>query len=479
MRRAKILITLGPASRDAEVVEQLLAAGANGVRINMSHGTHEEKVADILRARVAARKMGVPLAVLVDLSGPKIRTGELKDDQPVQLEAGSVFILTTRAVVGDAMQVSTNYPDLARVVQPGSRLLLDDGAIELSVESTTDTDVVCRVINGGLLGSRKGINLPGVSLPIDSLTEKDIVDLKWAVEQSADYIALSFVRRASDCVRAKDLIQQAGGHAPLIAKIEKAEAIDHLDDIIAATDGVMVARGDLGVETSVELVPVYQKRIIEKSILAGKMVITATQMLQSMVTNPRPTRAEASDVANAVWDGTDCVMLSSETATGAYPVATVATMARIIETAESGREIAPGNFAKWVGKSGRVSRALCEAAAFAGAEMGTRVTAVFTASGLMARRLSALRPEQRIVALTQSPDVLAELSLIWAVEPLLTPPARSTEEMLRSGEQTLLEAGVVEKGEIIVVMAGRLSGLGLSSSVTIFTVAGNAGPILR
>ncbi len=480
MRRAKILITLGPASRDAAVVEQLLAAGANGVRINMSHGTHDEKAADILSARAAAKKMGVPLAVLIDLSGPKIRTGELKDDQPVRLEAGSVFRLTTRTVVGDPTQVSTNYPDLARVVQPGSRLLLDDGAIELSVESTTDTDVVCRVINGGLLGSRKGINLPGVTLPIDSLTEKDIVDLRWAVEQGADYIALSFVRRASDCVRAKELIKQAGGHAPLIAKIEKAEAIDHLDDIIEATDGVMVARGDLGVETSVELVPVYQKRIIEKSILAGKMVITATQMLQSMVTNPRPTRAEASDVANAVWDGTDCLMLSNETATGAYPVATVATMARIIETAESGREIQPGIVEKWVGKqSGRVSRALCEAAAFAGAEMGTRVTAVFTASGLMARRLSALRPAQRIVALTQSPDVRAELALIWAVEPLLTPTAQSTEEMLRSGEQTLLDAGVVEKGEIIVVMAGRLSGLGLSSSVTIFTVAGNVGPIRR
>ncbi len=477
MRKAKILITLGPASREGEVVEQLLAAGANGVRINMSHGSHEEKAKDINRARAAAKKMGVPLAVLVDLSGPKIRTGELANDQPVHLEANAVFILTTKRVAGDANQVSTNYPDLPRVVQRGSRLLLDDGAIALIVESTTDTDVVCRVINGGFLGSRKGINLPGVSLPIDSLTEKDINDLKWAVEQNADYIALSFVRSANDLVSAKDLIKEVGGRAPLIAKIEKAEAIDHLDEIIAAADGLMVARGDLGVETSVELVPVYQKRIIEKSILAGKMVITATQMLQSMVTSPRPTRAEASDVANAVWDGTDCLMLSNETATGSYPVATVETMARIIETAESGREVQPGTFAKWIGKqSGRVSRALCEAAAFAGAEMGTRVTAVFTASGLMARRLSALRPEQRIIALTQSQDVLSQLTLIWAVEPLLTPPAQSTEEMLKYGEQTLIEAGVVERGEMIVVMAGRLSGLGLSSSVTILTIGGSVGP---
>jgi pyruvate kinase len=366
---------------------------------------------------------------------------------------------------------------LPQVASPGARLLLDDGAIALAVENTTDTDVNCRIINGGVLGERKGINLPGIPLPIDSLTEKDIADLHWAVEQKADYIALSFVRTAEDCVHAKEMIKKAGGRAPLVAKIEKAEAIDHLDEIIAATDAVMVARGDLGVETSVELVPVYQKRIIEKSVSAGKMVITATQMLQSMVTNPRPTRAEASDVANAVWDGTDAVMLSNETATGIYPVQAVATMARIIETAESGRTRKDDNVSKWAGRqSGRVSRALCEAAAFAAEEMGTRLTAVFTESGLMARRLSALRPDQRIVALTSTAEVQNELALIWGVDTLITPPASSTEEMLRSGEETLLAAGAAEKGEMIVVMAGRLSGLGLSSSVTILTLGGKLGP---
>jgi pyruvate kinase len=285
------------------------------------------------------------------------------------------------------------------------------------------------------------------------------------------------VRRASDCERAKQLISDAGGRAPLIAKIEKAEAIDHLDEIIAAADGIMVARGDLGVETSVELVPVYQKRIIQKSIQAGKMVITATQMLQSMVTNPRPTRAEASDVANAVWDGTDCVMLSNETAAGEYPIAAVATMARVIESAESGREPRTDFAASWAGRqSGRVSRALCEAAAFAASEMGTTVTAVFTASGLMARRLSSLRYDQRIIALTHRPEVLSNLALIWAVEPLLVVKAQTTEDMLKIGEQRLLDAGAVEKGEMIIVMAGRLSGLGLSSSVTILTVGGELGP---
>ncbi|HEV8136443.1 MAG TPA: pyruvate kinase [Pyrinomonadaceae bacterium] len=478
MRKAKILITLGPSSRQAEVIEQLLAAGANGVRINMSHGTHEEKAADIALARAAAKRMGSPLAVLVDLSGPKIRTSALKNGQPVMLSAGALFTITTEKIEGDAERVSTNYPDLPKVVRPGTRLLLDDGALALTVERTTETEVICRVVDGGSLGERKGINLPGVALPIDSLTEKDIVDLKWAVQQAADYIALSFVRTAADCERAKRLITESGGYAPLIAKIEKSEAIDHLDEIISAADGVMVARGDLGVETSVELVPVYQKTIIEKAIKAGKMVITATQMLQSMVSSPRPTRAEASDVANAVWDGTDCVMLSNETATGAYPVAAVQTMARIIESAETARTT-PNHLKEWAGQqSGRVSRALCEAAVFAAEEMGTLVTAVFTASGLMAKRLSALRPDQRIIALTHRPEAICELSLIWGVEPLLVRRAHSTEEMLKAGEDTLLEARVVRPGETIVIMAGRLSGLGLSSSVSIYKVAGDLGPHL-
>ncbi len=476
MIKAKILATLGPASREQALIEKLISAGVNGVRINMSHGTQEEKEQDIRNARAAAKKLGRPLAILVDLSGPKIRTRQLKDAQPVTLKAGDRFVLTTQDVVGDETQVATNYPDLPRVVEPGTKLLLDDGAIALEVESTSKTDVTSRVINGGVLGERKGINLPGVPLPIDSLTQKDISDLKWAVAQNVDYIALSFVRRAEDCSRAKDLIKEAGGRAPLVAKIEKAEAIDHLDEIISTADAVMVARGDLGVETSVEEVPVYQKRIIEKSVAAGKMVITATQMLQSMVTSPRPTRAEASDVANAVWDGTDALMLSNETASGAYPVASVETMCRIIESAEAGKGPEADQISKWAGRqSGRVSRALCEAAAFAAEEMGTNVTAVLTESGLMARRLSALRPSQRIIALTNSQEVQNELALIWAVDSLLVPHAETTEEMLQLGERALLESGDVQKGEMIVIMAGRLSGLGLSSSVTLFTVGGTLG----
>jgi len=475
LRRAKILATLGPASREPVVLEALLAAGANGVRINMSHGTQDEHAENIRRARVAAEMMKRPLSVLVDLSGPKIRTGVLKGGQPVRLEANSLFTITTRAVTGDTHEVSTNYAGMARDVRAGARLLLDDGAIELHVERTTESDVLCRIINGGTLGERKGINLPGVQLPIPSLTDKDRRDLQWAVRQGADYIALSFVRRAEDCTEAQSLIKAAGGRAPLIAKIEKAEAIDHLDEIVAATDGLMVARGDLGVETSVELVPVYQKRIIEQANIAGKIVITATQMLQSMVDSPRPTRAEASDVANAVWDGTDAVMLSNETAVGQYPVPTVATMARIIESAEAGRPSAAHARGSWLGKqSGSFSRALSEAAAFAAEEMSARTIVAFTESGLMARRLSALRPPQRIIALTPSKDVQNELSLAWGVESVLHPAVERTEDLIRIGERTLLEAGIVHQDEVLVLMAGRLSGLGLSSSIKLHRIGSDA-----
>ena len=474
MRRAKILATLGPATRDSQIIEAMVAAGINAVRINMSHGTPEEKAADIRMAREAAQKMHQPLAVLVDLSGPKIRTRTLKNHAPVKLTANQQFIITTREIEGDETQVATNYPGMPNDVHAGDRILLDDGAIELRVESTTQTDVVTRVINGGMFGERKGINLPGISLPIPSMTEKDRSDLKWAAQQGVDYFALSFVRSGRDCQEAKELIKETGSSAPLIAKIEKAEAIDHLDEIVIAADGVMVARGDLGVETGVELVPVYQKQIIDQANEAGKVVITATQMLQSMVSNPRPTRAEATDVANAVWDGSDCLMLSGETATGQYPVAAVATMARIIETAETRDHRRPDIARKIAGRqTGRVSRALCEAAVFAADEMNTRIIAVFTESGLMARRLSPLRPAQRIIALTSSREVMNELSLVWGVESTLTPRTKSTEELLKVGERTLRQAGLVEIGETIVIMAGRLSGLGLSSSVTLYTVEGD------
>ena len=475
MRRAKILATLGPASDTQDMIEKMIASGLNAVRINMSHGTPDEHSAAIAATRAAAEKLDEPLSILVDLSGPKIRTRNLLNGRPVELKKGQRFTLTTRDVVGNDEIVGTTFAELPQVVEPGTRILLDDGALELVVESETDTDVICRVEVGGLLKERKGINLPNTVLPIPSMTEKDHADLEWAMEQNVDYIALSFVRKAEDCEEAIALIKKLNrrkmGRALLVAKIEKAEAIENLDEIIAATDGVMVARGDLGVETSVELVPVYQKRIIEKAIASDKFVITATQMLQSMIENPFPTRAEASDVANAVWDGTDAVMLSAETASGKYPLETVQTMARIIDAAET---IKPAQLKRPIkfsqAPSGRTSQALCKAAAYAAKERITEKIAVFTESGLMARRLSSIRSGLQTFALTTSPDACGQLALIWGVRSFSHSVPNSTEEMLRIGEQCLLDAGVVETGETIIMMAGRLSGFGVSSSVIVWTI---------
>jgi pyruvate kinase len=475
MRRAKILATLGPASDTAEIIEAMLNAGLNAVRINMSHGTQAEQAETIKLARAVARKLDKPLAVLVDLSGPKIRTGKLKGGTAVFLETGAQFVITSRDTEGTAEEVSTNFKELPKLVAPAARILLDDGAIELTVEHVSETDVITRVVNGGLLAERKGINLPNTKLPIQSLTEKDRVDLEWAMQQNVDYIALSFVRQAEDCTEVKKLIKKLNrrkvGRPLLVAKIEKAEAMENLDSIIAATDGVMVARGDLGVETSPELVPVYQKQIIEKAVLHDKFVITATQMLQSMIISPRPTRAEASDVANAVWDGTDAVMLSAETAAGQYPIESVATMKRIIDSAETVKTTKLKRPVKFTEEpTGRTSQALCKAAAFCAREKLTDKVAVFTESGVMARRLSSVRSGLQTFALTNSDDVKNQLALVWGVAPLCHEDSSTTEGMLKQGEKTLLEAGAVENGETIVMMAGRLSGLGLSSSVIVWTI---------
>ena len=496
MRKAKILATLGPSSNTETIIAAMINAGVSAVRLNMSHGSHEDHLANVNNARSAAQKLGRPLSILADLSGPKIRTRTLAGGIPVVLKVGDEFTITSREIDGNYREVSTNFAQLPTVVKPDDPVLIDDGHLELRVESVNGTDIVTRVIVGGTLEERKGINLPNTHLPIPSMTEKDHADLEWAMSQNVDYVALSFVRTAQDCREVKDRIKalnrREDGRALLVAKIEKREAIENLDEIIIETDGVMVARGDLGVETSVEHVPVYQKRIIERAIANDKFVITATQMLQSMIVNPHPTRAEASDVANAVWDGSDALMLSAETASGSYPVETIQTMARIIDAAET---IKPEQLKKPVKyslpPSGRTSQALCKAAAYAAKEIETEKVAVFTESGTMARRLSSIRSGLQTFGLTTSEDAFNQLSLIWGVIPFFHPDLRSpgerrigdgtatdllitefdkTNDLLKAGENTLLGAGVVERGETIIMMAGRLSGHGLSSSVIVWTI---------
>jgi pyruvate kinase len=475
MRKAKILATLGPSSDTQEQIEKLIQAGTNAVRINMSHGTREQHLEILGNARAAAAALGSPLSILVDLSGPKIRTRSLENKEPVLLHVKDRFTLTTRNIVGNGQEVSTTFAELPESVEIGERILLDDGSLELKVVEKTKTDVICEVIAGGLLYESKGINLPNTHLPIPSLTDKDRSDLDWALDQDVDYIALSFVRKAEDCHEVKRIIKSKNkrhfGRALLVAKIEKAEAIENLNEIIRAADGVMVARGDLGVETSVELVPVYQKRIIQKAIANDRFVITATQMLQTMIENPRPTRAEASDVANAVWDGTDAVMLSAETAAGNYPVESVLTMAKIISSAET---LKPAKLRKPIKfsqkESGRTSQGLCKAAGYCAKEITSQKVAVFTESGLMARRLSSFRSGLQTFALTTSRRARHQLALIWGVSPFYQEQPETTELMLIKGEITLLQNEVVEGGETIVMMAGRLSGLGLSSSVVVWTI---------
>jgi pyruvate kinase len=457
MRRAKIVATIGPASRSPERLRELMLAGVDVARVNMSHGTQESHAETIQNLRAVATELNRPLAILLDLCGPKIRTGKLKDGQPVRLTAEQQLTITTRDIVGDETIVSTGYKSLPQDVKSGDRILFADGLIELRVEQVNKTDILCRVINGGELGESKGINLPGVRLSAPSLTEKDRADLSFGLQQKVDYVALSFVRSARDCVGAKTLVESLGADTPLIAKIEKREAIEDLDNIIDACDGVMVARGDLGVETGVESVPFYQKQIITKANAAEKLVITATQMLESMTHEPRPTRAEASDVANAILDGTDAVMLSGETAIGDYPVETVATMARIISFTEGNclqgnrsRDLMHGH------QKGTEGRAIAEAAVYAAQELSAKLIVVFSKSGTMARHLAALRPVQRIITFTPLERSYSALAAVWGIEPYLLDFEGAGADLLARADETLMKQSLAQRGEIIVVMTGRI-----------------------
>ena len=489
MRRAKIVATIGPASESENTLRELVFAGMNVARVNMSHGERERHGEIITRVRRVASRLGRPLGILLDLAGPKIRTGRLRGGT-ANLAAGAEVRISAQETEGDARRFSANYPLLSREVAPGNRILIDDGQIVLEVIASGGSDVVARVVHGGMLGEHKGINIPGARISMPSVTDKDVADLRFGIERGVDLVALSFVRSHVDCKRAQDLIRELGGNVPLIAKIEKPEAIDDLHNILDTADGVMVARGDLAVETSPESVPVLQKRIICEALIAEKSVITATQMLQSMIESPQPTRAEASDVANAVLDGSDAVMLSGETAIGRYPVEAVTMMDKIIRSAEEIRVHASADsvrkgdaslqildipaylIQRFRGRqSGSYGRAIAEAATFAAAEVNCRLIVVFTKSGIMARHISALRPSQRIIALTPSEQHCNQLVLSWGVEPFAFGEfAPLSDEILASGDRTLLKHKLAQPGEVVVVMAGQLGERAISSSMKLHVV---------
>jgi pyruvate kinase len=453
VRRAKIICTIGPSCNTEPRVREFMRLGMDVARLNFSHGTHADHARNIARLRRAAKQEERTICILQDLQGPKIRTGALKDHNPVSLKTGSRVTITSRNVEGSATLIATTFQQLAEEVRPGARILLSDGLIELCVMRVRGSDVECEVVNGGLLAEHQGINLPGAALSIPALTTKDRVDLEFGLRHGVDIVALSFVRSAGDVRLAKKLIAAQGSDVPVIAKLEKPQALKKLEEIFEVADGVMVARGDLGVEMPPEKVPVIQKYVIRRATDWRKPVIIATQMLESMIENPRPTRAEASDVANAVFDGTDAVMLSAETATGRYPCEAVAMMAKIVVEAERNMS----DFEHTRRRPHRhlsIAEAICESIAHAAEDLRMGAIAVFTESGNTARLLSKYRPRSVVYAFSYVPRVCNRMNLLWGVRPVRRGLARTAEQMLVAAEQELLRRDQIRHGDVLGIVAG-------------------------
>nr|WP_216369407.1 pyruvate kinase [Brevibacillus sp. MCWH] len=453
MRKAKIVCTIGPASESVETLKKLIHAGMNVARLNFSHGSHEEHAARIANIRQAARETGKQVAILLDTKGPEIRTGTLAVDA-VELQEGQTIVLTTEDVPGTAERISITYADLPRDVKKGDTILIDDGLIGLTVEAVEGHEIICRIKNGGTLKSKKGVNVPGVKINLPGITEKDAQDIEFGIRQGVDFIAASFVRKAADILEIREILERHGVHIDIIAKIENEEGVDNVDEILAVSDGLMVARGDLGVEIPAEEVPLVQKKLIKKCNELGKPVITATQMLDSMQRNPRPTRAEASDVANAIFDGTDAIMLSGETAAGKYPVESVETMNRIALRAEQELNYREILYNQAVQKQMTITDAISQAVANAALDLDAAAIITATESGHTARMVSKYRPKAPIVAVTPHAEVVRRLALVNGVYPVLGPMANTTDEMLELSVQQSLEAGYVRHGDLVVITAG-------------------------
>ena len=470
-RRAKIVCTLGPACSSEAMLRELMRVGMDVARINFSHGTQDEHARLIDRVRRVAEKEGRPICILQDLQGPKIRTGRLRYRTPVALKRGSRVTITPRDVPGTATVIPTTFPLLSREVHPGARVLLSDGLIELRVKSVRGEDVECEVINGGMLAEHQGINLPGAIINVPSLTEKDTKDLEFGVRHAVDMVALSFVRTADDVRAGKRLLGERKSDIPIVAKLEKPQALDHLDGILELADAVMVARGDLGVEVSPEKVPIMQKQIIRHAALWRKPVITATQMLESMIENPRPTRAEASDVANAIFDGSDAVMLSGETASGKYPKEAVNMMSRIVVEAERHIEDFVGPHRKRREQHAlSIPETICESVAHAAEDLEMRAIVVYTETGNTARLISKYRPDAEVYGFTHIQTTCNRMNLFWGVHPVKCPPARSVEEMVREAEQVLIHRGAVKPGDVIAVAAGTRMASGSTNFLRLHVV---------
>jgi pyruvate kinase len=468
-RRAKIVCTLGPSSHTETTIRQLMHAGMDVARLNFSHGTHDDHAKMIERVRKVADQEGRIICLLQDLQGPKMRTGKLRDRTPVALKAGSHLTLTGRDVLGTASVLGTTFP-IARDVSPGARILLADGLIELRVISVSGEDVETEVINGGLIGEHKGINLPGTPVSLPSITDKDKADIEFGLKHGIDLIAMSFVRTADDVLQTKRFIRSLGGKVPVVSKLEKPQAIANLEAIFEVTDAVMVARGDLGVEVPPEQVPIIQKHVIKRASEWRKPVITATQMLESMIENPRPTRAEASDVANAIFDGTDAVMLSGETASGKYPVEAASMMARIIAETEAHMSDSLPLRRRRDRKPLSISETICESVAHAAEELDMRAIAVFTQTGNTARLVSKYRPKCPTYAFAHEPRITNQLNLLWGITPIQCDVAPTAEDMVRGAEEELKRRQIALDGDVIGVISGTLGSTGSTNLMRLHTV---------
>ncbi|MEY3714260.1 MAG: hypothetical protein RJB59_63 [Actinomycetota bacterium] len=474
MRRAKIVCTMGPAVESEEKAAQLIAAGMNVARLNLSHGGYEEHQNRLNQIRKAAADAGKPVAILVDLQGPKIRLGRFENG-PHDLSRGDIFTITTDEISGTKDRVGTTYKGLPGDCRKGDRILIDDGKVTVEVVEVKGCDVVTKVIEPGPVSNNKGINLPGVAVSVPAMSDKDKEDLRWGLKAGADFIALSFVRSAKDILDVHQIMDEVGKRVPVIAKIEKPQAVENLEEIVAAFDGIMVARGDLGVEMPIEDIPLVQKRCVTLARENAKPVIVATQMLDSMITNSRPTRAEATDCANAVLDGADALMLSGETSVGSFAIEAVQTMARIIEkTEQEALHLIPALQHNPKTKGGAITKAATEV----GLTVGAKFLSAFTKSGDSARRMSRLRSPIPILALTPDADTFNQMSLTWGVEPILTPLVTTTDEMVKQVDAIVLESQRVAKGELILIVAGSPPGIpGSTNAMRVHKVGDAVGGV--
>ena len=471
MRKTKIICTLGPSTDQEGVLRELVANGMNVARFNFSHGSHEEHLGRFEKLKAIREELGLPVAALLDTKGPEIRLRDFKNGTEM-LEAGQTFTLTTREVEGTKEICSITYKDLPQDVHEGGTIMLDDGLIKLAIKSVTDTDIVCEVLNSGKIKTKKGVNVPGVHLSMPYLSQRDRDDIIFGVQQGFDFIAASFVRTAQDVYDIRNLLNEYDSNIRIIAKIENREGVNNIDSILAAADAVMVARGDLGVEIDFTELPGIQKNIIERSFSFGKPIVTATQMLDSMIVNPRPTRAEISDVANAIYDGTSAIMLSGETAAGAYPVEALKTMSAIAERTE---QESHSRFAPLTENTGKisVSDATAHAACLTAKDVNAAAIVTVTESGTTARLLSKYRPEQPIIACVMKEQVQRQLALSWGITPLMMPLAHSTDELIEMSTSLAKENGYLHNGELAVVTAGVPVGVSGTTNMIKIHMVGN------